>query len=195
MTQEPVPDPRPLPDEPLALDLLNTRWLDDGAPYDLLLEPGGLASWLTAVGFDASSPGASRSVRDARALTNSLAELREAIRTHLADPADTAARGIINTALSHGHRVTQLTAAGPSERVDGATGAQRVPWLVAQSYVTLLEGDPTRIRECAHPDCVLYFYDTSRSRNRQWCSMADCGNRAKAARHYARSKEPVAAAE
>jgi predicted RNA-binding Zn ribbon-like protein len=35
----------------------------------------------------------------------------------------------------------------------------------------------------------LYFYDTSPKRSRRWCSMATCGNRAKAARHYARSKD------
>ncbi|WP_433023369.1 CGNR zinc finger domain-containing protein [Kribbella sp. CA-294648] len=35
----------------------------------------------------------------------------------------------------------------------------------------------------------MHFYDSSRKANRRWCSMAGCGNRAKAARHYARSKD------
>jgi predicted RNA-binding Zn ribbon-like protein len=39
----------------------------------------------------------------------------------------------------------------------------------------------------ANHDCILFFYDTLRSGRRQWCSMAGCGNRAKARRHYARS--------
>ncbi|WP_338524345.1 CGNR zinc finger domain-containing protein [Pseudomonas batumici] len=32
--------------------------------------------------------------------------------------------------------------------------------------------------------CSWMFVDSSRSRRRQWCSMATCGNRAKAHRHY-----------
>ncbi len=66
--------------------------------------------------------------------------------------------------------------------------ADLISWLAADDYLRLLEQDPTRIRACAHPDCVLHFYDISRKANRRWCSMAGCGNRAKAARHYARSK-------
>ena len=31
--------------------------------------------------------------------------------------------------------------------------------------------------------------DESRAGTRRWCSMGDCGNRAKARRHYHKSKE------
>jgi predicted RNA-binding Zn ribbon-like protein len=48
---------------------------------------------------------------------------------------------------------------------------------------------PDRIRVCAHEACVLHFFDTSRNGTRRWCSMAACGNRAKAFRHYARTKD------
>jgi predicted RNA-binding Zn ribbon-like protein len=53
----------------------------------------------------------------------------------------------------------------------------------------LLGTAPDRIRSCAHDSCVLHFFDTSRNGTRRWCSMATCGNRAKASRHYARSKD------
>ncbi|GAA1980672.1 CGNR zinc finger domain-containing protein [Amycolatopsis minnesotensis] len=45
------------------------------------------------------------------------------------------------------------------------------------------------LRICAAEDCGLRFADVSPKRNRQWCSMARCGNRAKARKHYARSKD------
>jgi predicted RNA-binding Zn ribbon-like protein len=35
--------------------------------------------------------------------------------------------------------------------------------------------------------CGFVFLDKSRSKKRQWCSMSDCGNRAKVRRHYLRS--------
>jgi predicted RNA-binding Zn ribbon-like protein len=42
------------------------------------------------------------------------------------------------------------------------------------------------VRECQGRECTWLFLDTSRNRSRRWCSMEDCGNRAKAQRHYAR---------
>jgi predicted RNA-binding Zn ribbon-like protein len=45
-----------------------------------------------------------------------------------------------------------------------------------------------RLRECAGRDCSRFFIDTSRNGSRRWCSMAGCGNRAKARRHYSRTK-------
>jgi predicted RNA-binding Zn ribbon-like protein len=38
------------------------------------------------------------------------------------------------------------------------------------------------VRECGA--CSWLFLDLSRSKSRRWCSMATCGNRAKAHRHY-----------
>jgi len=53
---------------------------------------------------------------------------------------------------------------------------------------TLVHGDPTRLRICAHPDCVLRFYDDSKNGTRRWCTMTGCGNRAKAAAYLQRKK-------
>lgn len=44
-----------------------------------------------------------------------------------------------------------------------------------------------RVRNCER--CSWLFLDRGRGKPRRWCSMAACGNRAKAARHYARSKQ------
>lgn len=62
-------------------------------------------------------------------------------------------------------------------------------WLAARDYLGLLGSAPDRIRKCASQTCVLHFHDTSRNGTRRWCSMAVCGNRAKASRHYARTRE------
>lgn len=40
----------------------------------------------------------------------------------------------------------------------------------------------SNVRECSA--CSWLFLDLSRSKSRRWCSMATCGNRAKAQRHY-----------
>jgi len=54
---------------------------------------------------------------------------------------------------------------------------------------TLLAGPRLdRVRRCANPDCGWLFLADSRAGKRRWCSMQSCGNRAKARRHYHKSK-------
>lgn len=43
----------------------------------------------------------------------------------------------------------------------------------------LVSTDLSRIRKCGATDCEVYFIDTSKAHRRQWCSMKNCGNRAK----------------
>jgi predicted RNA-binding Zn ribbon-like protein len=62
---------------------------------------------------------------------------------------------------------------------------------VARSAAELIEEGPDApVRKCASPTCVLYFYDTSRTGKRRWCSMALCGNRTKVAAHARRRRAP-----
>ncbi|QYG94028.1 CGNR zinc finger domain-containing protein [Iamia sp. SCSIO 61187] len=174
-------DPRPLVGEPLGLDLLNTIWVDGGVRHDLLADVDGLGVWLTAHGVDAEvprSPATLAAVREARA----------AIAAHV-DTADApGARDGVNAILARGALARSLTEDGPVTVPQVDDPAQRPGWTAVESYLRLLERDAGRVRACAHPDCVLHFYDTSRKGNRRWCSMAGCGNRAKAARHYARTR-------
>src|SRR6185503_14611827 len=46
-----------------------------------------------------------------------------------------------------------------------------------------------KVRRCANPECLYLFLDDSRAGKRRWCSMSACGNRAKARRHYHKSKD------
>lgn len=61
---------------------------------------------------------------------------------------------------------------------------------IARSAADLLTSPELyRVGICADEDgCGFAFFDTSRNRSRRWCSMDDCGNRAKAQRHYQRQK-------
>jgi predicted RNA-binding Zn ribbon-like protein len=57
---------------------------------------------------------------------------------------------------------------------------------LALATAALLAGEERRrIGLCGR--CSWLFLDPSPSRRRRWCSMATCGNRAKAARHHARA--------
>lgn len=65
---------------------------------------------------------------------------------------------------------------------------RRVAWRAAQ----LLTSEAlARVRACAGADCGWLFLDTTKNRSRRWCSMRDCGSRAKARRYYERTTRPA----
>ncbi|MFC9387592.1 CGNR zinc finger domain-containing protein [Streptomyces venezuelae] len=175
-------DPRPLTGEPVSLDLLNTRWNEEGVRQDLLTGVEGLAVWLAANGL------AERFTADAATLRHTLTA-RDALAALVDNPGDPAATARVDAVLGHGRIRATLTAEGPGERPEFADAAWGPGWTAARDYLDLLRGAPDRIRACAHEACILHFFDTSRNGTRRWCSMAICGNRAKASRHYARTKE------
>jgi len=66
---------------------------------------------------------------------------------------------------------------------------------VAESAAELIvEGRGAPIRKCGNPRCPMYFYDTSRTGTRRWCSMDSCGNHAKVRSFLQRRRENRAAA-
>jgi predicted RNA-binding Zn ribbon-like protein len=96
----------------------------------------------------------------------------------------------INAVLRWTEGYDQLVPAGEGWRLGFVERHQRLEWLlaaIARSAAKLIdEGPGAPVRKCAGPTCVLYFYDTSRTGRRRWCSMAVCGNRSKAAAHARR---------
>jgi predicted RNA-binding Zn ribbon-like protein len=62
-------------------------------------------------------------------------------------------------------------------------------WPIARSAADLLVSDDlARVKRCGGHDCDWLFLDQSKNKSRRWCDMRDCGNRAKARRHYRRHK-------
>ncbi|MER6994968.1 CGNR zinc finger domain-containing protein [Streptomyces sp. NPDC000410] len=175
-------DPRPLIGEPVSLDLLNTRWIEDGEHKDLLTSVDGLRIWLRSSGLG------DRFAADAPTLEKTRIA-RDALGAAVDGRGDAAATARADAVLDHGRIRAMLTTEGPGERAEFADPAWGPGWTAVRDYLDLLRTAPDRIRACAHEACVLHFFDTSRNGTRRWCSMAVCGNRAKASRHYARTKD------
>ncbi|WP_240810135.1 CGNR zinc finger domain-containing protein [Actinomadura sp. WMMA1423] len=174
-------DPRPLVGEPLCLDLLNTRWHDDGAHHDLLDSTEGLAVWLRSAGLDERAA-AGRATLDAAVRTRG-------ILLRLVDEGPSPrSMDALNEVLERGAMHYRLGPGGPEEHARTGDPAWLPSWLAAADYLRLMAAGPERVKPCAHPNCVLHFHDTTKNGTRRWCSMAVCGNRAKAARHYERAK-------
>ncbi|MGW1774617.1 CGNR zinc finger domain-containing protein [Streptomyces sp. NPDC002104] len=180
-----VPDPRPLTGEPLSLDLLNTHWHDRYGRYDLLDSTAGLACWLAGSRVAAAYAGG-----ELRADRTTLTAARAA-RSALAgvvgrSDAGPGALDAFNRLLDAGRIRRLLTAAGPVERLEAPDSGRLFGYLAAADYLRLLNTAADRVRSCANPTCGLRFHDVSRNGTRRWCTSTGCGNRAKAARHYAR---------
>ena len=80
----------------------------------------------------------------------------------------------------------QLGRHGPETRYHAQDATDVVLGVIASSTIALVGGSQAGdLRACGAPGCVLMFVkDHPR---REWCSTA-CGNRARQARHYARTK-------
>ncbi|MFJ8745579.1 CGNR zinc finger domain-containing protein [Embleya sp. NPDC127516] len=176
-------DIRPLTGEPLALDLANTHWPLHGARHDHLDDSALLRAWLAEHALDELLDTTPETVLDA--VRDALVATREAIRAALEE----GAYQDLDAVLARGTIRLGLGAQGPTEQVDVTDPAWRPAWEAARAYLELLRTtDPERIRRCANPECTLWFADVSKNGRRRWCSMAECGNRAKTRAHYARSR-------
>jgi hypothetical protein len=76
-----------------------------------------------------------------------------------------------------------LTVDGREPRLGGTDPLEEVMGAFARLGIL---GELERVKICPADDCLWAFYDESRNGSRQWCSMAVCGNRAKARAHRAR---------
>lgn len=93
--------------------------------------------------------------------------------------------------ITEGH--DELVPSGADWELEFVAREDSLEWLlaaVARSAAEIIaEGAQAPLRLCANPHCKLFFYDTSRTHQRRWCSMAICGNRSKVAafarRHHA----------
>jgi predicted RNA-binding Zn ribbon-like protein len=189
-----------------SLDFANTISGDRfHAPRENLNEYGDLLAFARQAGLvDASCARglAERAARQpseaARVLARAI-ELREAIfRIFWAlgtrkkpAPSDLAfLNGELATALSHREIVARsgTYAFGWKECDD----LDQPLWAIAVSAGDLLaDADRGPIRMCGLSDdneCTWIFLDETKNKSRRWCSMKDCGNRAKARRHYQRGK-------
>jgi predicted RNA-binding Zn ribbon-like protein len=60
--------------------------------------------------------------------------------------------------------------------------------IVLSALSIVCQTDLSRIKQCPGGDCGWLFFDTTKNKNRRWCEMEVCGNRAKQSRLRHRRK-------
>ena len=192
--------------ERLCLDFANTvNWHAGPQPEEELKTYDDLVSWaektglVTAVRAQRLRKEAARRPEEAAAALAWAQTTREAIyhllsaRAH-GRPAEKADLATLNAALAGAlaHARLSLTLEGFAWDWSGADAADldQMLWPIVQSAVDLLtSSELERVGECADDrGCGWLFLDTTKNRSRRWCDMRDCGNRAKARRHYAKRR-------
>ena len=167
-----------VPDElEIVRAFVNTA--DVGSGSDELETPPALVAWLAERGL--IETGARASEQD---LARSHA-LREALRAFLCANSggelDPEAPVVLDKAAERSGLRIRFDADGTAsltpraEGVDGAHG--RLLSIVAEA---MRAGNWARLKACRSDDCRWAFFDGSKNHSRAWCSMAVCGNRAKA---------------
>jgi predicted RNA-binding Zn ribbon-like protein len=188
----------------LAIDFVNTvsgKRLRE--PIERLNDYADLLSWAEQVGIVSGATGKSlrRSAREhsraADAVLERAKEFREALFRIFRAVAekgrpDKTDLSRLNRELAEAFDHLEVAEGSGrfSWRFTGEDELASVLWPVARSASeVLLQDDPSRLRMCEDPNgCGWLFFDETRNGQRRWCSMKDCGNRAKARRFYAKSK-------
>jgi predicted RNA-binding Zn ribbon-like protein len=183
----------------LCLDFVNTISNRGSDGIDHLTSYGELLYWSQHAG--ALGPAdvrrlileAGRRPADAARVLERARSLRELV-ARLLDPAEQRrSAGEINAFLAQAPARAAL-AAGPEGyawlQPPGGEALARPLWPIVWSAADLLTSPQReRVHVCEDDECRWMFVDLSRGHTRRWCSMDDCGNRAKARRHYARVRE------
>ena len=164
---------------------VNTRDVEDG--IEELGTPAAVRAWLREHGLPhVPRPGAGDVAR--------LTALREALRgLMLANNGQADERRALEHLRAEAARVplrVRFDDRGDSALVPGGAGVDAVVGeLIGIVHEAMADGTWPRLKACRADTCEWAFYDRSRNRSGAWCSMAVCGNRAKA-RTYRRRHGP-----
>ena len=215
-----MPEVRPAPffiGDDLALDFLNSVAAPSGREIEWLANGGDFIAWLEqAHAVPADIAARFRKTAGPRSLDAVAAqgrELREWFRTFVREHAGKPLRDRdlreltpLNALLARDQAFRQIEMAGAGTGENGE-GGRALRWQarrrwdspkalllpIAEAMGDLVcEKDFALVRKCESPTCTLWFLDVSKAHARRWCSMAVCGNRAKATAHRARARSGAA---
>jgi predicted RNA-binding Zn ribbon-like protein len=189
----------------LCLDFANTKVLENGYVRDLIPDFKTFLDWLVAAHIIQSDEAAfyvDSFSQNAKAdeMLQRVYQLRDAIRL-LAENLSEGLRvdgewNVIETVNTiyrkcRGFLQIEATDGGLKETfVCDTKGMAQLLLPIAKSVSELLRGgNSAYIRSCSNPNCILFFYDTSKNHSRRWCNMDTCGNRVKVSAHYRRHRK------
>jgi predicted RNA-binding Zn ribbon-like protein len=184
----------------LALDFVNSRaaplgpwseWLADGADLLDWLVRSGAVDQGVAARFGGDTAAVDAVAAEARELRQ---WLRDLVERHAGAPLevpDAVMLEPVNRLLAQDDSYPRLVTGENGLRLERQrrwTSPRQLLLPIGETIADLLvHADFRLIRTCEGSGCTLMFLDRTKAHGRRWCSMAVCGNRAKAAAHRARA--------
>ena len=183
----------PMVGDHLAMDLLNTEARSQGQVVDYWNTGEDVLRWLVRHGVAPASRNGGAAPVGLLAHARTLRTQARELITKRKDGKPGDVRGLnkyLHAHLSAPHLDRDNAGHFTLTRVPRGDAIASLLGPVAEAVAQLLaEGDFALVRQCEHPDCILWFYDRTKSHKRRWCSMALCGNRYKATQFRKRSSE------
>jgi predicted RNA-binding Zn ribbon-like protein len=167
-----------------ALDLTATvSGRKRNAPSDALRSAAELARWLRAAGLGETAPDESdlalaRSLREA--IYGLVLARVQGVSLNKSD------RLMLN-AIAAGH-APYLVLTDDGVATTFGSVRQLLTGLALEAVALIGSEKSSRLRQCEAESCAVLFLDESRTGERRWCSMANCGNRAKVRSYRQRSR-------
>lgn len=156
-----------------------------GRPTEGLESAHSLAEWLRDKEFSVNEV-TRRDVDAARTLRAAIRDIAAAVTD--ARAWDVQAVATVNAYAASAPRWREL-ATEPEPQVNWRSSGGPVDaalGVIADDAIGIFGGASREdLRACPGPNCILYFLTDGR---REWCSKT-CGNRARAARHYAKTQQ------
>ncbi len=158
-------------DEGFLLAILNSTPVVDGVPTDNFADAARARSWLASAGGLGTE-----------------AELQHVLGVRQA--LQSVVRGeqspdVLAPALHGAARIPAMSDGGVVWTLSVPPDRELAVRAVL-TWAALAKQSPGRLRPCANGECRLFLIDHSKANTARWCSMAVCGNRMKARRHYQR---------
>ncbi|HFD12091.1 MAG TPA: hypothetical protein ENJ32_06455 [Crenotrichaceae bacterium] len=196
-----------------ALDFLNTVAAPTGKEIDWLSNGSDLLDWLEQAELVSSNHlkqfQDKNSLKQCDAIAAQARDLREWFRGFVTTYAGSRLSAAqlpelkpINTLLARDSCYLQINAEIMSE-MNTENYEQPLRWRQERRWRTaddlllplaevignlICSADFKSVKACEGATCTLWFLDVSKNHSRRWCTMAICGNRAKAAQYRAKKK-------
>ena len=164
---------------------VNTLDMEPGT--EALQDPGALRDWLVAKDLmDAAQPAGEDDLKNAIAL-------REAMRSVIGGNSGSRVYPVDLATLNEAAAASRLRMrfggdGRPRLEPESSGPVGAMGRLVAALYAAMQSEEWDRLKLCGSGTCRWAFYDRSKNHSSRWCTMASCGNRAKARRFRQKEK-------